>query len=80
MLVPHTWREVVPLFPRFRIVAVSMKRLQIGKARIAAIPLDMIHLHPVAMLEEQSAVATAPVLLLEQPTVMQVKIPAFGTS
>ena len=58
MLVTHTGREVVPLFPRFRIVAVSMKRLQIGVARIAAIPIDVIHLNPVVMLEEQPAVAT----------------------
>ena len=54
------------MFPRFRIVAVSMKRLQIGVARIAAIPIDMIHLNPVVMLEEQPTVATAPVLHFEQ--------------
>ena len=66
MLVTHTWREVVPLFPRFRIVAVSMKRLQIGVARIATIPIDMIHLKPVVMLEEQPAVATPASLCFEQ--------------
>jgi hypothetical protein len=27
MLVTHTWREIVPMLPCFRIVAVSMKRL-----------------------------------------------------
>jgi hypothetical protein len=52
MLVTHTAREVVPLFPRFRVVAVSMQRLQMCIARIAAIPIDMIHLNPVVMLEE----------------------------
>ena len=66
MLVTHTWREVVPLFPRFRIVAVSMKRLQIGPARIAAISIDVIPLNPVVMLEEQSAVATPAPLRFEQ--------------
>ena len=54
------------MLPRFRIVAVSMQRLQIGVARIAAIPIDVIHLNPVVMLEEQPAQATAPVLRLEQ--------------
>ena len=66
MLVTHTWREVVPLFPRFRIVAVSMKRLQIGVARIAAISIDMVHLNSVVMLEEQPAVATPASLRFEQ--------------
>ena len=66
MLVTHTKREVVPLFPRFRIMAVSMERLQIGRAHIAAIPIDMIYFDPVVMLEEQPAVATAPVLRFEQ--------------
>ena len=55
------------MLPRFRIVAVSMERLQVRRARIAAIPIDMIHLNPVVMLEEQPTVATAPVLLFEQP-------------
>ncbi len=66
MHVTQTWREIVPRLPRFRIVAVSMKRLQISVARIAAIPIDMIHLNPVVMLEEQPTVTTAPVLPLEQ--------------
>ena len=30
MLVTQTWREVVPLFPRFRIVAMSMKALRVA--------------------------------------------------
>ena len=47
MPVTHTLREVVPLFPRLRIMAVSMERLEIGQARIAAVSIDMIHLNPV---------------------------------
>ena len=63
MLVTHTAREIVSMLPRFRIVAVSMQRLQIGRARIVVISIDMIHLDAVVMLEAQPAVATAPVLL-----------------
>jgi hypothetical protein len=66
MPVTHTQRQVVPLFPRLHIMAMSMERLQIGRARIAAIPIDMIHLNLVVMLEEQPAVATAPVLRFQQ--------------
>ncbi len=66
MLVTHTEREIVPLLPRFRVVAVSMERLQIRIARIAAVPIDMVHLDPVVMLEEQPAVATVAPLLFEQ--------------
>jgi hypothetical protein len=66
MLVTHTWREIVPMLPRFRIVAMSMERLQIAVARIAAVPIDMIHLELVIMLEEHPAGATAPVLRFEQ--------------
>ena len=54
------------MFPRFRIVTVSMKSLQIGKTGILVVTVDMIHLNPVVMLEEQPAVATAPVLRFEQ--------------
>ena len=54
------------MLPRFRIVAVSMQRLQIGRARIVVISLEMVHLDSVVMLEAQPAVATTPVLLLEQ--------------
>ena len=39
------------MLPRFRIVAMSMERLQIGKARIAVITIDMVYLDPVVMLE-----------------------------
>ena len=40
------------MFPRFRIVAVSMQRLQVRRARITVVPIDMVHLNPVVMLEE----------------------------
>jgi hypothetical protein len=66
MLVTHTEREIVPMLPRFRIVAVSMQRLQIGRARIVVISIDMVYLDSVVMLEAQPAVATTPVLLFEQ--------------
>src|SRR4029453_16974572 len=66
MLVTHTQREIVPVLPRFRIVAVSMERLPIGRARIAAIAINVIDLDPVVVLEEQPAISTAPVLLFEQ--------------
>ena len=67
MLVTQTWREIVSLLPRFRIVAVSMQRLQVGKARITVVTIDVVHLNPVVMLEEQPTAATASVLLFEQP-------------
>src|SRR3989442_1652159 len=67
MLVTQTWREVVSLLPRFRIVAVSMQRLQVRRARITVVTIDMVHLNPVIMLEEQPTTATASVLLFEQP-------------
>src|SRR5262245_42474271 len=66
MLVPHTPREIVSTFPRFRIVAVSMKRLQVAIARIASITIHMIDLDPVIMVEAQLTVPTAPVLLFEE--------------
>jgi hypothetical protein len=43
-----------------------MERLQIGAARISAITIDVIHLDPVVMLEEQSTVPTVTVLCFEQ--------------
>ena len=54
------------MLPRLRIMAVSMERLEIARARIAAVSIDMIHLNPVPMLEEQPAVATAPLLRFQQ--------------
>src|SRR5215510_13745466 len=62
MLVTQTWREVVSVLPRFRIMAVSMKRLQIRRARIAVLAIDMVHLDAVVMLEVQPTVTT-PALL-----------------
>src|SRR5712691_2873402 len=67
MLVTQTWREIVPVLPRFRVVAVSMQRLQVRKARITVVTMDMIHLDPVVMLEEQPTMATASMLLFQQP-------------
>ena len=67
MLVTHTWREIVPVLSRFRIVAMSMERLQVCKARIAVVAIDMVHLDPVVMLEEQPTGATAAALRFEQP-------------
>src|SRR3989442_10807459 len=67
MLVTQTWREIVSLLPRFRIVAMSMQRLQVRRARIMVVTIDMVHLNPVVMLEEQPTAATASVLLFEQP-------------
>jgi hypothetical protein len=62
MLVTQTWREIVPLFPRFRIVAVSVQRLQVRIARVAVVSVAMIHLDPVVMLgfQEQSGSCRAP--------------------
>ena len=57
----------VPLLPRFHIVAVSMECLQICKARITMVPINMIYLNPVVMLEEQSTMATLSAWLFEQP-------------
>ena len=47
MLVTHTVREIVPILPRLRIVAVSVQRLQIRRACIAAIAVDMINVNPI---------------------------------
>jgi hypothetical protein len=54
------------MLSRFRIVTVSMERLQIGKAPIEVIPINMVDLDAVLMLEEQPTVATAPALLFQQ--------------
>src|SRR5262244_3724950 len=67
MLVTQTWREIVSLLPRFRIVAMSMQRLQVHRARITVVTIDMVHLNPVVMLEEQPTATTASMLLFEQP-------------
>ena len=67
MLVTQTWREVVSVLPRFRIMAVSMQRLQIRRARIAVIAIAMVHLDAVVMLEVQPTVTTPALLRFEQP-------------
>ena len=66
MFVTHTPREIVSTLPRFRIVAVSMKRLQVAIARIASITIHMIALDPVIIVEAQLTVPTAPMLLFEE--------------
>jgi hypothetical protein len=66
MLVTHTPREIISMLPRFRVVAVSMKRLQIARARIVSITVDVIDLNPVIMVEAQLTVSTAAVLLFEE--------------
>jgi hypothetical protein len=45
MLVTYTMREIGPMLPRLRIVAVSMQRLEVHHACIAAIAIDMINLY-----------------------------------
>jgi hypothetical protein len=67
MLVTQTWREIVPMLPRFRIVAMSMERLQVRQARIPVGAIEMVHLDPVVMVEEQSTIATAAALRFEHP-------------
>jgi hypothetical protein len=66
MLVTHTGREIVPMLPRFRIMAVSMERLQISVARISAVPVDVIHFDSVVMLEEQSTAPTRAIQFLDR--------------
>ena len=66
MLITHTEREIVLVLPRFRVVAVSMQRLQIGRARITSIATDVVDLDPIILLEEQPTIATAPALPLQQ--------------
>src|SRR5688572_15450775 len=43
-----------------------MERLQVCKARITMVAIDMVYLNPVVMLEEQPTVATSAALLFEQ--------------
>src|SRR5712691_4206191 len=66
MLVTRTSREILSLLPRFRIMTVSMQRLQITIARIASIPVDVINLNAVIMVEAQPTRRTAPLLPFEQ--------------
>jgi hypothetical protein len=67
MLVTQTEREVVSVLPRFRMMAVSMQRLPIRRARIAVLAIDMVHLDAVGLLEVQPTVTTPAVLRFEQP-------------
>jgi hypothetical protein len=64
MLVTLTRREILAMLPRFRIMAVSMERLEITRARMASIPIDVIDLNAVVMVEAQPTRRTAPLLLL----------------
>ena len=66
MLVTLTSREILFLLPRFRIMAVSMERLEITRAPIASITIDVINLNAVVMVEAQPTRRTAPVLPFEQ--------------
>ena len=54
------------MLPRFRIMAVSMERLEITRARMASIPIDVIDLNAVVMVEAQPTRRTAPVLPFQQ--------------
>ena len=54
------------MLPRFRIVAVSMERLQVGRARIVSIPIHVIDLDVVVLLEEQLTIPTTSLLPFEQ--------------
>ena len=49
------------MLPRFRIVAVSMERLQVGQACVVSISTDVIALD----IEEQPTITAAPTLLLQ---------------
>jgi hypothetical protein len=66
MLVTHTPRAIIAVFPRFHIVTVSMQRLQVRIARIASIATDVIDFNAIVMVEEQPTVGTAPSLLVQQ--------------
>ena len=55
------------MFPRFRIMAMSMERLQVSVARISVVTINVIDFDSVVMLEEQSTIPTASVLRFEQP-------------
>jgi len=52
MLVTHTVREIVPMLPHLRIVVVSRQRLEVRRACIAAIAIDMIDFNPIISVEE----------------------------
>ena len=51
MLVTQPWREIIPVLPRFRSVAMSMQRLEVYRARITVVPMHRVPLKPGVMLE-----------------------------
>jgi hypothetical protein len=67
MLVTHPWRERVPMLPRFRLVAMSMERLPVRRARLSVVAIDVVPLDPVVLVEEPSTGATAAAWRWEQP-------------
>ena len=65
-LLTYTHRQIVTLFPAFRVMAMSMEGLEIDIAGVSSIPADMIDLKLVSMVEEQSTGGAASALLLDQ--------------
>ena len=59
-------REVFTMFPGFRVMAMSMEGLEIDRAGVSSIPVDMVDLKLVSMVEEQFTGGAAPALLFEQ--------------
>src|SRR5215510_1586114 len=59
MLVTHTVREIVPMLPCLRIVAVSMQRVEVCPACVTAIAIDMVNFNPILIVEEQPTIGTA---------------------
>ena len=66
MLVTPTTREILPVFPGLRIVAMSMEGLEVVIPRVPSVSINMVNLQLVIMLEVLSTVGTAPVLFFEQ--------------
>jgi len=66
MRIMHTVREVCALFPGFRVMAMSMSGLEIGRAGVSSIPTPVVNLQLVGMLEEPSTLGTASALPFEQ--------------
>jgi hypothetical protein len=54
------------MFPGFRVMAMSMEGLEMDRAGVSSIPVDMVDLKLVSMVEEQFTVGAAPALLCEQ--------------
>jgi hypothetical protein len=65
MLVTHTHREILPLLPSFRIMAMSMERLEIRLTGITTVPVEVVNLDQVVMLARQSTASTASTLSFE---------------